>query len=110
MSKHKAVFYGEKRRLVYNVWGLKELHPYYKFVEHVPILEIELDNPPIAEQEKVNIDSTDRPVIIMERVRNLDGSYNYYTNRIVETIKDEITKQSKLDAEIKIKKWYFFWR
>jgi len=112
-NKIKSIFRGKVLRRIYNVtsnhnwcsdgYNRPEIYKNIEFVKYKTLYECEIDKPPFEIGESVYINDLDLTVLIEDRVRSTNGEYIYNIDYHFDTIEDEETEKSKIDAEIKLK-------
>jgi hypothetical protein len=103
MDKHKAIVFGEVRRVAYYIYSDGEISETTELVEYETIFEGYIDNPPLEYASSIFIGDINESVRISKIARNIEGGYVYYSDHVVKVIKDDETLKSKKDAEEKSK-------
>lgn len=131
MEKHDAVVMGRIDRKVYHFYRSHfvqycDVVERSQLVEAVEVWEGKLENPPLNIGDTLYINEIDEKVIITDKAKSTLGGYIYWTEHVVETIEDDETEKSRLQANkdydlykkstnIKAepergKKWWQFWK
>lgn len=135
MEQHKAIFMGEKVRLMYfcsngyasrysECTKMPSIKTYYDHLEYIKIAECLLDSPPLGFNDRVYISDLNEKSSVKDIARSTNNEYIYYLNYYSEIINDSYTIESKKKAEkeisielekfnkelAKFKKWYQFWK
>lgn len=103
MDKHYAQVLGVTLVKKYRV-SFEDIVEAHAILETPVIWEGDLDSPVFKRNDKLYLDNINKEVEITKVVRSTDGTYLYYTShKVGETLENEITEQSRLEAEEKLK-------
>ncbi|MED1863370.1 hypothetical protein P4V41_07860 [Fictibacillus nanhaiensis] len=110
MKSHTAVFMGVKTRASYYVdkggynkfwdeWREPQVVKDYQKIGEVEIIRVELDDPPLNQEDYIFINKISKKVRVNQKVRSTNNEFIYYVDHVVEIVEDASTEESKVKAE-----------
>jgi hypothetical protein len=113
MKSHTAVFMGIKTKASFYVdeggynkfwdeWREPKIGKDYQKIGEVEIVRVELDDPPLNQDDYIFINKLNKKVRINQKVRSTNNEFIYYVDHVVEVLVDESTEESKVKAEEKL--------
>lgn len=102
MKTHKAIVMGSiTRKMHYFHRGWGDIYSERNLVEHKLLWSGDLENPPLEIGDYLYLNSENLKVKIIDKAKSTDGGYVYWSDYVIETIEDEITATSLVDAEVR---------